>query len=122
MPRYSVFGEYQLLFDLYPRMEFCPFVPGKTTSRETLEELGADGDVEEFRVMCLSSDDFEELCDLYPGTAESLKIQGLKKRKLFMDCLLKQENDASAQQTKTSTMIYKGSIRAHSRYRQDEVK
>ena len=55
-------------------MEFCPFIPGNTTSRETLEEIGIDSNVDEFRVMCLKSEDFEELCDLYPGTAESLKI------------------------------------------------
>ena len=74
MPRHAVFGDYQLLFDLYPRMEFCPFVPGHTTNAETLADLGVDGDVEEFRVMCLSSTHFHELCDLYPQTAESLKI------------------------------------------------
>lgn len=74
MPRHAVFGDYQLLFDLYPRMEFCPFVAGNTTSPETLEDLGIDGVVEEFRVMCLSSEDFHELCELYPQTAESLKI------------------------------------------------
>ena len=32
MPRHAVFGDYQLLFDLYPRMEFCPFVPNKSTT------------------------------------------------------------------------------------------
>ena len=66
MPRYSVFGEYQLLFDLYPRMEFCPYVPNKWISRETIKELGPDINVDEFVVMCLSKEDFEELCDLYP--------------------------------------------------------
>ena len=77
-------------------MEFCPFVPNyKSISRETLKELGEqDCDVEEFRVMCLSKDNFEELCDLYPKTAESLKMQGLKKRKMFLDCLVKQEQEA----------------------------
>lgn len=25
MPRNTVFGDYQLLFDLYPRMEFSPY-------------------------------------------------------------------------------------------------
>lgn len=74
MPRHAVFGDYQLLFDLYPRMEFCPFVPGKTTSAETLKSLGVDGMVDEYRVMCLGAEDFHSLCELYPQTAESLKI------------------------------------------------
>ena len=96
MPRHGVFGDYQLLFDLYPRMEFCPFVPGRTTDAQTLKDLEQDGEVEEFRVMCLSADDFNQLCDLYPQTQESLKILGLKKRKMFMQILHLQEEEAQA--------------------------
>ena len=42
MPRHAVYGDYQLLFDLYPRMEFCPFVPNQQTPDEQLIELGED--------------------------------------------------------------------------------
>ena len=84
LPRHTVFGDYQLLFDLYPRMEFCPFSPGQCTSKANMKELGADGKVSEWRAMCLAAEDFEELCELYPDTAESLKVQGLMKRKMFM--------------------------------------
>ena len=31
LSRYTVYGDYQLLFDLYPRMEFCPFTPSYDT-------------------------------------------------------------------------------------------
>ena len=72
-------------------MEFCPFVPGKNTSKQVLHDLGNDCEVDEFRVMCLDAEVFELLCDLYPQTKESLKIQGLKKRRLFMNCLKLQE-------------------------------
>ena len=68
MPRHAVFGDYQLLFDLYPRMEFCPFVPGRKTEEQHKLDLGEDYDVEEFRVMCLKEDIFRDLCDLYPQT------------------------------------------------------
>ena len=87
MPRHAVFGDYQLLFDLYPRMEFCPFIPNRTTPPHFLEDLGEDAEVDEFSVMCLEGDVFMDLCELYPQTASSLKIQSLKKRKLFMNCL-----------------------------------
>ena len=57
-PRFNVFGDYQLLFDLEPMAEFCTFVPGATTTKDILKELGDDGNVEEYRVMCLKEEDF----------------------------------------------------------------
>ena len=74
MPRHAVFGEYQMLFDLYPRIEFCPFVPNSKTPKETIKDLGDDAYVEEYRAMCLDGEVFLNLCKLYPQTAESLKI------------------------------------------------
>lgn len=47
-------------------MEFCPYVPNNKISRETLKELGPDCNVDEFVVMNLRKDEFEDLCDLYP--------------------------------------------------------
>ena len=91
MARHAVFGDYQLPFDLYPKVDFCPYVPSKSTNRLILKELGQDASVDEFRVMCLSKEDFLDLCDFYPLTAESLKIQSLKKRKMFLDCMKMKE-------------------------------
>lgn len=56
--RHNVFGDYQLLFDLYPHMEFCPFRPNMHTEKEIVQELGPDGNVDEWRVMCLAAEDF----------------------------------------------------------------
>ena len=56
--------------------------------------------------MCLSKTDFEELCDLYPHTAESLKILGLKKRKMFLDCLTMQEVLAATGYKNLNTVVY----------------
>ena len=36
MKRFSVFGEYQLVFDLYPMCEFSPYIPGYNTSEEVV--------------------------------------------------------------------------------------
>ena len=66
MPRHAVFGDYQLLFDLYPRMEFCPYRVGRTTTVAMLESLGEDANVDEYRVMCLDAEVFSNLCRLYP--------------------------------------------------------
>jgi len=116
MPRHAVFGDYQLLFDMYPKIEFCPFTPSIRTKPETISELGEDSHVDEFRVMCLSADVFADLCELYPATAESLKIQGLRKRKMFMRMLKQQEEEAREGKTSLSVIVYKGSMRAHSKY------
>jgi hypothetical protein len=58
-----------------------------------------------------------ELCDLYPSTCDSLKIQGLKKRKMFMNCLQLQEDEAKVGKKTMTSVIYKGHMKAHSKYR-----
>ena len=40
---------------------------------------------------------------------------------MFLDCLLQQEKEANECQAKMSTMVYKGAMRAHSRYRDEEM-
>ena len=72
LSRYTVLGDYQLLFDLYPHMEFCPLLPNSETSQEVIESLSEDLYVEEHRVMCLEAKVFKNLCLLYPKTAQSL--------------------------------------------------
>lgn len=86
------------------------------TRPEIQEELGEDGYVDEFRIMCLDGEVFNDLCELYPQTAESLKIQGLKKRKMFMRMLTLQEEEAKNGKMSLSCIVYKGSMRAHSKY------
>jgi len=43
-------------------------------------ELGQDANVDEWRVMCLAAEDFNDLIELYPDTEEKLKHIGLIKR------------------------------------------
>ena len=66
----SVFGDYQLLFDLNTCMEMCPYVPGRYTSQKICEILEFDCEMQDYRLMCLRNTDFKELCELYPDTAE----------------------------------------------------
>lgn len=56
MPRHTVYGDYQLLFDLYPLMDLCPFLPSSTTPQEIVEDLGEDAKVDYFKCMCLNVD------------------------------------------------------------------
>lgn len=76
-------------------MELRAFYKGATTSIEMAKQLKEDLEVEEHRVMCVNADIFRKLCDLYPLTAQSLKLQGIKKRNFFMNCMKLQEQQAS---------------------------
>ena len=80
------------------------------------DDLGADAQVDEKRVMCLDSEVFQDLCDLYPQTKETLKILGLKKRRLFMECLKLQEDEAAQGKNTLSCIVYKGHMKAHSKF------
>ena len=40
----SIFGDYQLLFDLKSNMELCPFYPKKNTSQSIIDLLELDCD------------------------------------------------------------------------------
>ena len=66
--------------------------------------------------MCLSNEKFIELCDLYPQTAESLKLLGLKKRKMFLDCLTMQEVIAKSGKKMKKPLVYQGNLMTHSKY------
>jgi len=36
LPRHQIYGDYELIFDLYPRMEFSPYLPGRSTTHQIL--------------------------------------------------------------------------------------
>ena len=74
IPRHAVFGDYQILLDTYPCVDFCPFSPNSNTPEQIKRELGRDGDVDEWRVMCLDKDDYTDLCELYPETKQNLLL------------------------------------------------
>ena len=75
-----------------------------------MHSIGQDREVSEFRAMCLSDEDFEELCELYPNTREILKLRSLIKRSIFMRCMKKQEEEAKLGNKKLTTFIYKADV------------
>ena len=87
MKRHSIFGDYQLMFDLYPMMQFSPFGHSNITPKSVIAKLGEDAEVDVHNVMCLEGEIFENLCDLYPDSKQTIAHASLKKRKLFMDKL-----------------------------------
>ena len=72
------------MYDLFPTMDMRTYVPDyrheEVISNITREDLYC----EEYVVMCLDSDKLLDLCELYPGTALSLKYRALDRRAYFL--------------------------------------
>lgn len=81
---FSVFGDFQLIQDTEPGWDFSPYVPNNKTPLSVLNELGPDAEVDVFNIMALDGDKFEELCDLYPDSRQTILKNALGRRKLFM--------------------------------------
>ena len=76
MPAGSIWGDYQLLFDLSPVVEVRPFIPNNGTTIDILQQVEQfDGGIEPefYETMCLRKDRLAQLCDLFPKTANTLK-------------------------------------------------
>ena len=72
MKRNSIYGDYQLAFDLYPMMEFSPYVMNNETPQEVASQLGEDAELTTFNVMCLDGEKFLELCELYEESFKTI--------------------------------------------------
>ena len=77
LPESAVFNDYQLLFNLRTNMIYKAHSPAGTNNEELRES-----DVE-LRTMNLDCEKFHQLIDLYPDTAENLKLRALEKRSVF---------------------------------------
>ena len=78
LPLHSIFNDYQLLFNLKSNISFKAHTP---TFRKEEDLLAIENQI---RTMNLTREHFEELLDLYPDTAENLKLRALEKRSIFM--------------------------------------
>lgn len=91
LPTSSVVGDYQILFDLNSTISVKVYVPpefmahqfaGGTkqeTSKPSKEKTKSPSDVQG-QFMCIDADAFLDLCDLYPQTADDLKMRALERR------------------------------------------
>jgi hypothetical protein len=87
-----IFGDYQVFFDLSSNIHFqvAPdeeheFVDPLSTKMTTF--------------MCCDKAVVQDLCELYPRTAENLKLRSLEKRAVFLHCM----GEPSSLVTKTIT-------------------
>lgn len=75
LPQYSIFGDYQIICDVKSNIIF------KTAKYS-----------QQTRFMCVSRKVLQNLCDLFPVTADNLKIRGLQKRLHYLKAMLRLDN------------------------------
>ena len=92
LPRDTIYGDYQILFDLYLHFDFRTYVeiPDEEELFAHLPEEDTQKDPGEYVYMFVPADIFRDLCELYPATEKTLKYKSLDRRHYFMQCLDRQ--------------------------------
>ena len=79
LPKYSYFGDYQILYNLKSNIVF------KTLAHTPDDKkVGMSEPMPDIIFMCIGKDVLNELCDLFPQTAENIKRRSLERRHRFM--------------------------------------
>lgn len=79
LPKYSYFGDYQILCKLKSNLVF------KTLSKEHAKKKSHSIDfIPDILFMCVSKERLLQLCSLFPQTAENIKRKSLERRQRFM--------------------------------------
>lgn len=79
LPKFSYFGDYQILSNLKSNIVFKTLSPNNDDDRSGTSEPMPD-----IIFMCISKNELLELCDLFPQTAENIKRRSLERRQRFM--------------------------------------
>jgi hypothetical protein len=79
LPKYSYFGDYQILYNLKSNLVFKTLAHTPDNKAQQQPEQLPD-----IIFMCISKDVLCELCDLFPQTAENIKRRSLERRHRFM--------------------------------------
>ena len=79
LPKFSYFGDYQILFNLKSNIIFKTLAQYPDQSKkQNLEQLP------DIIFMCVGRPKLDELCQLFPQTAENIKRKALERRLRFM--------------------------------------
>ena len=80
LPKYSYFGDYQILYNLKSNLLFKTLAHTPDEKKTGAAELLPD-----IIFMCCSMEHLTEFCDLFPQTAENIRRRSLQRRKKFME-------------------------------------
>ena len=79
LPKYSYFGDYQILYNLKSNILF------KTLAHTPEDKKNGNFEpMPDIIFMCISKDVLQELCELFPQTADNIKRRSLERRFRFM--------------------------------------
>ena len=111
LPENTIFGEYQVFFNLKSNILYKtrPQVKWSSNSDEPIEDYEDD-----FRTMfmCVKSEVFLNLCDLYPKTSEAMRKLALERRELTLFFLNQVNNSISPQKSDMNSLMMSG-IESH---------
>ena len=79
LPKYSYFGDYQILYNLKSNLVFKTLAHTPDSKAQQQPEQLPD-----IIFMCISKEVLCELCELFPQTAENIKRRSLERRHRFM--------------------------------------
>jgi len=79
LPKFSYFGDYQILYNLKSNIVFRTLAHSNEDKKNGTSEPMPD-----IIFMCISKTELQELCDLFPQTAENIKRRSLERRLRFM--------------------------------------
>ncbi len=79
LPKYSYFGDYQILYNLKSNIVFKTLAHTPADKTSTVAEPMPD-----IYFMCIAKDILNDLCDLFPQTADNIKRRSLERRHRFM--------------------------------------
>lgn len=91
MPKFSYFGDYQILYNLKSNIVF-------KTLANYAQENKKMSELPDIIFMCICKQNLTNLCELFPQTAENIKRKSLERRKRFM-----QQKDAQKSKKKDAT-------------------
>ena len=80
----KTYGDYQILFDLYPNFDFKTYVTDHRQTHVETHLTKNDMESKEYVVMTLSAEVIRDLCNLYPRTRLSLEYRAIDRRNFFL--------------------------------------
>lgn len=79
LPKYSYFGDYQILYNLKSNIVFKTLLNSSEDQKYRSNEPMPD-----IIFMCINKEILLQLCDLFPQTADNIKRRSLERRQRFM--------------------------------------
>lgn len=81
LPKYSYFGDYQILCKLKSNLVFRTLCKEHAKSKSHSSSID---NIPDILFMCVSKEKLLQLCSLFPQTADNIKRKSLERRKRFM--------------------------------------